>query len=467
MIDQLPSLDEAVVKKIKWTGDPLEYDKLLFEIGKSHSEFVVFNPWVDRGPLSYIYSIPETDQCIVWNFQGNWIAKKFNSDWTPSKGYKTIEVTAPQYLWLKNIDLPNAMSFEEDIYGNFTPDPWDSAYKHVWYIDPRVNPSADKIWTFSCQPIGVSIKGIKDMGYVMPKIKVEINKDIPDVDFNIDECYPPFWNMNMTNAWELDLGDDVEEKTWLVKFTTSYSKADKWNWCGSITPVFPELLDVIFISYNESNSEANWNRVLEKAPYAKKVENVKGIFNAHKAAAEIATTDMFYVIDGDAWLVDDWDFNFQPGLFDRNCVYIFKSKNPVNGLVYGYGGVKLFPRKSILSATKMHIDFSTSVSDKIKVIDRVSNETAFNTDEFATWRSAFRECVKLASKAILNQKEQETHNFLEAWMTQGSDKPFGDYSIVGARLGYEYGLANKDNPKELAKINNFTWLRKYFKATNG
>ena len=32
---------------------------------------------------------------------------------------------------------------------------------------------------------------------------------------------------------------------------------------------------------------------------------------------------------------------------------------------------------------------------------QVSNITAFNTDPFNTWRSAFRECTKLASAIII------------------------------------------------------------------
>ena len=99
------------------------------------------------------------------------------------------------------------------------------------------------------------------------------------------------------------------------------------------------------------NAEENWKRVLEKAPYAKRVHGVKGIFNAHKAAAYVASTDLFYVVDGDAYLTDQWQFNYQPGLFDRDCLYIWSSKNPVNGLKYANGGVKLLPRKNFLSGS--------------------------------------------------------------------------------------------------------------------
>ena len=46
------------------------------------------------------------------------------------------------------------------------------------------------------------------------------------------------------------------------------------------------MLDVIFLSYNEPFADANFEHLLQFAPHAKRVSGVKGILNAHKAAAE-------------------------------------------------------------------------------------------------------------------------------------------------------------------------------------
>ena len=51
-------------------------------------------------------------------------------------------------------------------------------------------------------------------------------------------------------------------------------------------------------------------------------------------------------------------------------------------------------------------DMTTSISPKFKLMQDVSNITAFNVDEFSTWRSAFRECCKLASAVIDRQKQE-------------------------------------------------------------
>ena len=51
--------------------------------------------------------------------------------------------------------------------------------------------------------------------------------------------------------------------------------------------------DIVFISYNEAYADANYQRIVEKFPRAKRVNGINGIHNAHKEAAKICTTDYF------------------------------------------------------------------------------------------------------------------------------------------------------------------------------
>jgi len=83
-------------------------------------------------------------------------------------------------------------------------------------------------------------------------------------------------------------------------------------------------------------------------------------------------------------------------------------RNPVNGLVYGYGGVKLFPRQLLKDAKEWKIDLATSIGAKFKVLPRTIGSTEFNCDPETAWRSGFREAAKLASKLIKNQVDTET-----------------------------------------------------------
>jgi len=222
------------------------------------------------------------------------------------------------------------------------------------------------------------------------------------------------------------------------------------------------MYDIVFISYKEPNAEENWKSLKERFPTAQRVHGVKGIHLAHVQAARKSLTKMFWVVDGDARITSDFDFRYTVEDYDLDAVHVCQSMNPINGLVYGYGGVKLLPRDLTLQMDLTKTDMTTSISDKFNVIERLSNVTAFNTDEFNTWKSAFRECVKLASRTIDRQDDNETENRLRVWTTVGDYQPYGEYAIKGAIAGKEYGLSNKDNPLALKMINNFDWLEEQF-----
>jgi hypothetical protein len=222
------------------------------------------------------------------------------------------------------------------------------------------------------------------------------------------------------------------------------------------------MYDIVFISYNEPNADENFNNLKSRFQIARRIHGVTGIHQAHKAAAKISLTKMFWVVDGDAKILPDFDFSFVPDKWNKETVHVWRSQNPVNRLVYGYGGVKLFPRSLAIKMNTETVDMTTSISSNFKVMDKISNITEFNTDPFNTWKSAFRECVKLSSKIIDNQENSETTERLEVWCKVGNDKPYGKYSIIGANQGKEFGINNKNNAEKLKLINNFEWLNEQF-----
>ena len=224
------------------------------------------------------------------------------------------------------------------------------------------------------------------------------------------------------------------------------------------------MYDIVFISYKEPNAEENFSNLYERfntvtmfGDRVKRVKDVKGIHNAHVAAANKVSTSYFYIVDGDAVIVDDFNFDYTTD--DEDFVHVYRSINPINDLVYGYGGVKLFPTNLTKNMDTTTTDMTTSISKNFKIINEVANITAFNTDPFNTWKSAFRECAKLSSKTIRRQKNEETESRLKTWTTVGHDRPFGDYAMAGATAGMEFGLSRGS---DLGLINDFEWLRKKF-----
>lgn len=220
--------------------------------------------------------------------------------------------------------------------------------------------------------------------------------------------------------------------------------------------------DVVFISYREKHADYNFDNLKKKCPSAKRVHGVTGIHQAHIQAANNASTSMFWVVDGDAEILDNFEFDYDVPIRERDVVHVWRSLNPINDLSYGYGGVKLLPTEMTKQLDLNTTDMTTSISKKFKAVSQVSNVTAFNTSQFETWKSAFRECAKLASKTIDRQKDNETDKRLRDWCTLGNDKPYGTYAISGAKAGAEFGQKCKDDKDEMKKINDFNWLWRKF-----
>ena len=223
--------------------------------------------------------------------------------------------------------------------------------------------------------------------------------------------------------------------------------------------------DIVFISYGEPNADENYNDLFKRfnvkgvfGDRVKRIDGVKGIHQAHIEAAKKASTRYFYVVDGDAVITKEFNFDYFVTSQNENIVHVYKSMNPVNNLTYGYGGVKLLPRKLTKNMNVNSFDKTTSISDNFIVFDKVSNITAFDTDSFNTWKSAFRECAKLSSKVIDRQQEGETNERLKIWTTTANGR-FREDAIRGANAGMEFGFSRGS---DLRLINDFDWLKSKF-----
>ena len=213
------------------------------------------------------------------------------------------------------------------------------------------------------------------------------------------------------------------------------------------------MYDIIFISYNEKYADENFASLKERFPLAKRVHGVEGIHQAHMAAAKKTFTKMFWVVDADAVILNDFKFNYLVPDWDLDVVHVWRSLNPVNNLSYGYGGVKLLPKNLTLQMSIDTIDMTTNISTKFKAMDTISNITAFNTDPFSTWRSAFRESCKLA---VTNNEESLSR--VDSWCSLNDNAEYGFYAYMGALSGRAYGEKNASNKEALVKINDFNWL---------
>jgi hypothetical protein len=210
--------------------------------------------------------------------------------------------------------------------------------------------------------------------------------------------------------------------------------------------------DIVYLSYDEPRAEEFYADLKSKWPWAKHVHGVRGFDSAHKACAEVSETERFVTVDGDN-LVDDAFFNMEFEIDDDSADHVFSwaARNHVNGLKYGNGGLKCWPRQFVLDMrTHENADSDTAVVDfcwdvKYHQFEEAYCETFANASPFQAFRSGFREGVKMTLDrgrrvplAEMDRADVIWHGNikrLEIWASVGADVENGLWAVYGTRLG--------------------------------
>jgi len=236
-------------------------------------------------------------------------------------------------------------------------------------------------------------------------------------------------------------------------------------------------LDVIFISYDEDNCEENWQDLQQKVPWAKRVHGVKGSDAAHKEAARQSETDRFISIDADN-IVDpsffDMELDFEHPKLKGKAVS-WAAQNYINGLEYGNGGLKCWPKEYVLN---MRTHENADKGDERNQVDfcwedsyvQMTNQysvTHPNGSPKQAFRAGFREGVKMSlsqgGKVDPDHFKKSiwwgNYKRLITWCSVGADVENGLWAMYGARLG-----CYKTNLTEWNYINvrDFDYLNKCF-----
>lgn len=242
-----------------------------------------------------------------------------------------------------------------------------------------------------------------------------------------------------------------------------------------MTPI--DNIDIVFLSYAEHNCEENWADLLEKHPYAIRVHGVEGSDNAHKEAARQASTDRVITVDGDCTVLHSF---FQMGFdFDhpkvKDCVVSWAARNHVNGLVYGNGGIKCWPKKYIMDMKTHENSESGDPRDEIEFcwnskyvqMNNVYSITDPSASPIQAFRAGFREGVKMSLSAGSKVSNSEftdklwygnIHRLL-IWMNVGADVENGLWCMLGARLGcYMVNFTDWD----YIQVRDFDYIDKLF-----
>jgi len=222
-------------------------------------------------------------------------------------------------------------------------------------------------------------------------------------------------------------------------------------------------LDIVFISNGESNADANWQHLQTVAAGCSnrciRVDGVNGRGAAYKAAADASETAWFFSVFAKLEIDPAFDFAWQPDRMQQAKHYIFNSRNPVNGLEYGHQGLIAYNKMLVLATEKIHgLDFTLSQPHGVEPV--LSGVAHYNSDPWTTWRTAFREVVKLRHYSE-TAPDVETEYRLDIWQKHAEGN-HAEWSLRGAQDAAEYYDLVSGNYDSLLLTFEWAWLRDYF-----
>ena len=221
----------------------------------------------------------------------------------------------------------------------------------------------------------------------------------------------------------------------------------------------PTLLDIIYISNGEPEAERWYEHLVNTCGReVKRVMNVDGRSQAYRAAAELSTTPWFFTVFAKLEVVEEFDWTWQPDWLQEPKHYIFNSRNPVNGLEYGHMGVIAYNKRLVLETDTPGLDFTLSKAHA--VVPVLSAVAHYNTTPELTWRTAFREVIKLKDDVEKIGSVESTYR-MDTWLTV-ADGDYAEFSLLGAADAVDYYNKVNGDYTELMRSFDWAWLREYY-----
>jgi hypothetical protein len=224
--------------------------------------------------------------------------------------------------------------------------------------------------------------------------------------------------------------------------------------------------DIVFISYDEPNANELFECLKEVSPRAPlHSHGVKGFEESHREAAKLAKTDRFISVDGDNIVRKSFfDLSIEDG--PKDVVYSYQAQNVVNGLFYGNGGIKIWPRDLVIN-NKIH-SVDTIWHYRYWLLSDIVSDVYYAESPYHAFRAGYREGVKLTLINGKNPDWKTTYELmgkrniwcLSAWASIGADVLYGDWSIYGARCGLEHLWINNLDPD---LVNDYAWFDEQWK----
>ena len=217
-------------------------------------------------------------------------------------------------------------------------------------------------------------------------------------------------------------------------------------------------LDIVFLSNGEKCADENYEHLLAVTKGLKnrivRVDGVNGRVDAYHAAVKASETNWTFTVFAKLKVDNKFDWGWQPDRLQMPKHYIFHAKNPINGLEYGHQGMIAYNKALTLNNFGDGLDFT--LDDPHETVEILSGIATFNTDAYSTWRTSFREVIKLKSDYTDISQER-----LKAWLTKAKGK-FAKDCLQGANDAVEYYDSVSGDIDQLKFSYEWNWLLEYY-----
>jgi hypothetical protein len=217
-------------------------------------------------------------------------------------------------------------------------------------------------------------------------------------------------------------------------------------------------LDIIFFSNGETSADKNYEHLLKITQglpnKITRIDGIDGRVKSQHAAANNSNTAWYFLVNAKLKVASKFDFNWQPDRLQIPKHYIFHATNPVNGLVYGHQAIVANNKKLTLENFGTGLDFTLDSEHEVVPIN--SGIGMYNSGDWDTWRTAFRECIKLKAS-----KTDENEIRLNTWLTTAIGD-FAKHSLQGARDAVQYYEEVNGDLPQLRLSYDWGWLKEKF-----
>jgi hypothetical protein len=408
-----------------------------------------------------------------WDIPPNLDTSKFDFSWHPDDssppfiyqfGTQWARTGGPQYrvpgtTEIKYIETQIARALPDLTLWDIPPNLDTSKFDFSWHPEATEKPFIYQFGTQHqktggpryTQPRARRIKyvDIQRARRLPDKSKWVVNPELEVVDFDWS-WHPDDTDILCNYAFGTH---DISSKEMPIVYQQAHGAPMKYM--DIVADAYWRPLDIIFVSNGETGEEDRYHRLCRLS--GRHVEWVRGIGgreNALREAARISSTSWFILFPGKLWADEQFDFNFQPTRSHDPKHYIFYARNPLNGLEYGHQAAVCYHRQLVLDTINYGLDFTMSKPHDIVPVN--SGVAQYNSDRLMTWRTAFREVIKLRAAG-----DPESIERLERWLNYARGE-FSEWSLIGAEDGVNYYNQVDGDHEKLMLTFEWQWLKELF-----